>query len=153
MMSAVFLGLVFTLNILNVLTQPIRTTTTALPPSKSSNTEPSITQILVFASSTETTIEFEPENGWILNDERILHLVISGTNLKNTSLVFTSSSSECKPHDFVSPIYRLPSKDIIELKVKLESVSKAHSTVHICLLPRNKIKNKEKFNTKWNSIN
>jgi hypothetical protein len=99
------------------------------------NNKPSITQFLVFSPSSETIIPFESSNGWILNEERKLHLYISGLNLKNNSLVFSVSSTHCTPNDFISPIYRLSSAAIIELNIKLNPLTKSHSSAHLCLLP------------------
>jgi hypothetical protein len=130
-MSSIFSWLIFTLNILNVLTQAIPMLTSF----ESSNNKPLITQFLVFSPSSETIIPFESANGWILNEERKLHLYISGLNLKNNSLVFSASSTHCTLNDFVSPIYRLSSASIIELNIKLKPLSKAHSSVYLCLLP------------------
>ena len=97
---------------------------------------PSITHFLVFSSNLETVITFEPKHGWLLNEERKFRLYLSGYNLQNTSLVFSSSLDECTPDDYISPIYSLSSSSssIVELNVELESVSKAHSSIYTCLL-------------------
>ena len=127
MLLLVYGWFLFNLHILRVSTQIV--------PVQSSTNKPSITQFLVFSPSSETNIGFDLESGWILNEERKLHLYISGNNLKNTSLVFCTSSTECTPDHFISPIYRLSSASIIDLDVKLKPVSKTHTTAYICLLP------------------
>lgn len=103
--------------------------------SKSTSSKPSITQILVFSSHPETIITFESENGWIINEEKKLRLYLSGSNLENNSIVFSSSPNQCTSNDFVSPTYLLSSEAIVEVNVKLESVSKSHSSIYLCLLP------------------
>ncbi|CAF2606829.1 unnamed protein product [Rotaria sp. Silwood2] len=138
-MYHIFSWLVFILNILNVLSQSniiiTTTTTTPLSPLQSSNDKPFITQFLVFSSNTETSIRFEPKHGWLLNSEKKLRLYISGFNLQNNSIVFSALQDECTSNDFISPIYNLSSASIIELDVHLESVSKIHSSIFLCLLP------------------
>ncbi|CAF4423331.1 unnamed protein product, partial [Rotaria sp. Silwood2] len=138
-MYHIFSWLVFILNILNVLSQSniiiTTTTTTPLSPLQSSNDKPFITQFLVFSSNAETSIRFEPKHGWLLNSEKKLRLYISGFNLQNNSIVFSALQDECTSNDFISPIYNLSSASIIELDVHLESVSKIHSSIFLCLLP------------------
>jgi hypothetical protein len=138
MMCDAFLWLLFTLNILNILTKSILATTT-FPPFESLDNKPLITQFLVFSSNSETVIPFERKNGWILNEENKLRLYISGVNLKNHSIVFSSSPNECTPSDFISPIYRLSSAAIIKLNVKLKGVSKTHSSIFLCLLSSSRL--------------
>ena len=58
----------------------------------------------------------------------------------NSSIVFSSSPDECTSNDFISPIYQLSSASIIELVVRLGDVSKASSTIFLCLLPTKKSK-------------
>ncbi|CAF2743244.1 unnamed protein product [Rotaria sp. Silwood2] len=141
-MHHIFSWLFFILNILNVLSQSniiitttATTTTTPLSPLQSSNDKPFITQFLVFSSNAETSIRFEPKHGWLLNSEKKLRLYISGFNLQNNSIVFSALQDECTSNDFISPIYNLSSASIIELDVHLESVSKIHSSIFLCLLP------------------
>jgi hypothetical protein len=129
----------FILNILNVLST---TTTTRKPLSslKSSEIKPLITHILVFSSDLETIISFEPKHGWMLNEEKKFRLYLSGSNLQNSSIVFSASADECTPNEFISPIYQLSSASIIELDVKLKSPAKGRSSVFLCLLPSVKSK-------------
>lgn len=127
MLLTIYGWLLLNLRILHVSTQII--------PIQPSINKPTITQFLVFSPSSETHIGFDLEDGWILNEERKLRLYISGTNLKNTSVVFCTSSTECTSDHFISPIYRLSSASIIELNVKLNPVSKTHTTAYLCLLP------------------
>ncbi|CAF0715508.1 unnamed protein product [Adineta steineri] len=131
MLYYTFLWLTFISNIPYVLSQ---STATTLSSSKLLNKKPSITQFLVFSTSSETIIPFEPKNGWILNEEKKLRLYISGTNLQNSSIVFSETLNECSPSDFVSPVYPLSSASIIELNVNLKSVLNAHSSIFPCLL-------------------
>lgn len=108
-----------------------------------SSSVPLINHFLVYSSNLEKIIRFEPKLGWILNDEKKLHLYISGINLQNSSLVFSASINKCTPNDYISPIYSLSSSSssssIIELNVELSSISKLQSTVYICLLPASNI--------------
>jgi metal transporter CNNM len=82
----------------------------------------------------ETVITFEPKHGWLLNEERKFRLYLSGINLQNSSIVFSSSIDECTSSDFISPIYSLSSASIIEINVELQSISKSHSSIYMCLL-------------------
>jgi metal transporter CNNM len=82
----------------------------------------------------ETVITFEPKHGWLLNEERKFRLYISGINLQNSSIVFSSSIDECTSTDYISPIYSLSSSSIIEINVELQSISKSHSSIYVCLL-------------------
>jgi len=125
----------FIIIILNILSKATSAVTTTLSPLKSSNIKPSITQFLVFSSSSETVIPFEPRNGWMLSDEKKLRLYISGSNLKDNSIVFTGSPNECTSNDFISPIYHLSSASIIELNIKLKAASQSYSSIYLCLLP------------------
>ncbi len=134
-MYHIFSWLIFTLIILIVLPKVTLAIATPLSPLKSSNNKPLITHFLVFSSNSETVIPFEPKNGWILSEENKLRLYISGFNLEHNSIVFTTSSKECIPSDFISSIYDLSSASIIELNVKLKGVSTAHSSIFLCLLP------------------
>jgi hypothetical protein len=134
-MHYLFLWLFFNLNVLIALPKATLAITTTLSSLISSNDKPLITQILVFSTNSETVISFEPKTRWILGEEKKFLLYISGSNLKNNSLVFTSSSNQCPSSDFVSPIYRLSSAPIIKLNVKLKGLTKSHSSIHLCLLP------------------
>jgi hypothetical protein len=134
-MCHIFSWSFFTLIILNILSKDTLAAITTLSPLKSSNIKPSITQFLVFSSSSETVIPFEPKNGWMLSEEKKLRLYISGSNIKDNSIVFTGSPNECTSSDFISPIYHLSSASIIELNIKLKSVSQSHSSIYLCLLP------------------
>ena len=135
-MRVVYIGLLFAFNLHCVLTQRI--------PSKSMldpvTTKPLITQFLVFSPSSETNIGFDLESGWELNEERKLHLYISGNNLQNTSVVFTTSLTDCTADHFISPIYDLSSEPIVKLNVKLKPVSKTHATAYLCLLSSMRMK-------------
>jgi len=119
MISFLFVWIVLSLGIFNVYAQQ----------------SPSITQFLVFASSSETTIEFQPKDGWILNEEKSLRLFITGANLQNSSVVFSASPTQSTSVDFISPVYRLSSQNIIKLNIKLKPATERHATVHLCLLP------------------
>lgn len=101
-------------------------------------TSPSITHLLVFSSSSETAISFDSKYGWMLNDEKKLHLFLSGSNLDNTSLVFTASTDDCSKANSISPVYQLSSAPIVELNVELEKVSKARLSIFLCLLTSTK---------------
>jgi hypothetical protein len=131
MLYSFFLCLFFILNLLNISST---TTTTTSSPLTVSSKSPLITHFLVFASNLETVISFEPKHGWILNEERKLRLHLSGINLQNSSIVFTPSVDECTSNDYISPIYSLSSAAIIELDVELQSISKSHSSIYVCLL-------------------
>ena len=103
-----------------------------------SSTPPSITHLLVFSSSSETVISFDSKHGWMLNDEKKLHLFLSGSNLDNTSLVFTASADDCSKTHSISPVYQLSSAPIVELHVELAKVSKARLSIFLCLLTSTK---------------
>lgn len=129
------------LNILILFSNFTLTVTTNSFPLKSlKKNKPLITQILVFSPSLETVIAFEPKSGWILGEERKLRLYISGSNLENNSIVFSSSPNECKSNTFVSPTYSLSSASIVEVNIKLKGISKSHSSIYLCLLPTLKLK-------------
>jgi metal transporter CNNM len=87
----------------------------------------------------ETVITFEPKHGWLLNEEKKFRLYISGINLQNSSIVFTSSIDECTLNDYISPIYSLSSASIIEIDVELQSITKSHSSIYVCLLTQSNI--------------
>jgi hypothetical protein len=120
--------------ILNLFNLSSTTTTTTLSPLILLNNFPLITHFLVFSSNLETVITFEPKHGWLLNEERKFRLYLSGHNLQNSSIVFSSSIDECTSNDYISPIYSLSSASIIELDVELPSISKSHSSIYVCLL-------------------
>ncbi len=105
MMCRVVSWLFIAVNIFNGLTRTASATTTPLSQLRSRDNKPSITQILVFSSSSETVIPFESNDGWLLHEEKKLRLYISGLNLENSSIVFSSSPKECSADDLVSPIY------------------------------------------------
>jgi hypothetical protein len=138
MIHYIFLWLVFISTISNGLSQ--LATVTLSPPLKSSNNQPSITQFLVFSTDSETVLSFEPKNGWIISQEKKLRLFISGFNLKNSSIVFSASPTECTSNHFISPIYRLSSASVIERTVNIKRVSKAHLTIYLCLLSSSTLK-------------
>jgi len=131
MLYSILTCLFFILNYLHISST---TTTTTLSPLILSNHYPLITHFLVFSSDFETVITFEPKHGWIINDERKFRLYLSGIHLQNSSIVFSSSIDECTFNDYISPIYSLSSSSIIEINVELQSISKAHSSIYICLL-------------------
>ncbi|CAF2496327.1 unnamed protein product [Rotaria sp. Silwood2] len=133
-MYSIFVCLYFILNLVNISSSTTRTIKTTLPPLVQSNHTPLITHFLVFSSNSETVIRFEPKNGWILNDEKKIRLYLSGLNLQKSSLVFSASVNKCTLNDYISPIYSLSSTSIIEIDVELQSISKSHSLVYICLL-------------------
>ncbi|CAF4175432.1 unnamed protein product, partial [Rotaria socialis] len=111
------------------------TTTTTLSPLILSNPVPLINNFLVFSSNLETIIKFDPNYGWLLNDEKKLRLYISGINLQNSSLVFSASLNKCTSSHFISPVYSLSSSSsIIELNIELQSLSKTRPLAYICLL-------------------
>ncbi len=118
----------------NVFSQLTTKTTTTLSPLKSTNNKPSITQFLVFSTDSETIIPFEPKNGWMISEEKKLRLYISGSNLENSSIVFSASPIKCTTSDFISPTYDLSSASIIERNVNIKGASKVHSSIHLCLL-------------------
>ncbi|CAF1310553.1 unnamed protein product [Adineta steineri] len=115
------------------------TITTTASPLVATYHSPLITNFLVFTTDLETVINFEPKHGWILNEERKFRVYLSGINLQNSSIVFSSSGDDCIPDDYISPFYPLSSAPIITLDVKLPSVSKSHSVVYICLLTSSNI--------------
>ncbi|UJR29040.1 hypothetical protein I4U23_010255 [Adineta vaga] len=128
----------FILNILHVLSQRVNRTST-LSVWKVSNVKAKITQILVFSPSEETIIPFDPKEGWILSEERKLVLHITGTNLRNSSIVFSSILNQCTPSGFVSPIYQLSSASIVTLNIELHKLSKSHESAFLCFLPPSKL--------------
>ena len=119
----------------NLFNSSSATTTTTLSPLTLTTNAPFITHLLVFSSNLETVITFEPKHGWLLNEERKFRLYLSGINLQNSSLVFSSSLDECSPDDYISPIYPLSPASIIEINVELPSISKSHSSIYFCLIP------------------
>jgi len=82
----------------------------------------------------ETVITFEPKRGWLLNEEKKFRLYLTGINLQNSSIVFSSSLDECTLEDYISPIYPLTSPSINEINVELQPILKSHSSVYVCLL-------------------
>ncbi|CAF3899413.1 unnamed protein product [Rotaria sordida] len=136
-MYSIFICLYFILNLLNNVSSTTTTTKTiktTLSPLIISNHVPLITHFLVFSTNFETVIRFEPKYGWILNEEKKFRLYLSGINLQNSSLVFSASLNKCTSNDYISPIYSLSSTSINEINVELQSMSKSHSLVYICLL-------------------
>ncbi len=134
MLYSIVTCLFFILNLVNIYS----TTTTTLSPLILSNNSPLITHFLVFSSNLETVITFEPKHGWLLNEEKKFRLYLSGINLQNSSIVFSSSIDECTLDDHISPIYPLSSSSsIIEINVELPSISKSHSAIYVCLLTSN----------------
>ncbi|CAF5027340.1 unnamed protein product, partial [Rotaria sp. Silwood1] len=134
---SIFICLYVILNFVNVSSTTItapRTIKTTLSSLVSSNQTPLITHFLVFSSNLETVIRFEPKQGWILNEEKKFRLYLSGINLQKSSLVFSASVNKCTSNDYISPIYSLSSTSIIEINVELQSISKSHSLVYVCLL-------------------
>lgn len=97
-------------------------------------TKLSITNFFVLSSNSETVINFDPKSGWLLDEEKKLRLFISGFQLENASIVFTSSSKICHPQDFISTLYRLSATPIIELDVHLTNFSKVRSSFFLCLI-------------------
>ncbi|CAF3257430.1 unnamed protein product [Rotaria socialis] len=134
-MYNIFICLYFILNLLNISSTTATTTTTTLSPLILSNPVPLINNFLVFSSNLETIIKFDPNYGWLLNDEKKLRLYISGINLQNSSLVFSASLNKCTSSHFISPVYSLSSSSsIIELNIELQSLSKTRPLAYICLL-------------------
>ncbi|CAM4842949.1 unnamed protein product, partial [Rotaria magnacalcarata] len=134
-MYNIFICLCFILNLLNISSTTTTTTTTTLLPLILPNPVPLINNFLVFSSNLETSIKFDPNYGWLLNDEKKLRLFISGINLRNSSLVFSASLNKCTSSHFISPVYSLSSSpSIIELNIELQSLSKTHPLAYICLL-------------------
>ncbi|CAF1050788.1 unnamed protein product [Adineta ricciae] len=127
----------FLLTLAYVESQRVRPTTFSTTP-KPSNSLASITQLHVFSPSSETVIPFDPKQGWLLSEETSLRLYITGTNLENSSIAFSSVLHQCTPSDFISRTYQLSSEAIIELNVKLKNPSHTHSTVFLCLIPPTK---------------
>ncbi|CAF0931137.1 unnamed protein product [Rotaria sordida] len=134
MIYNIYSWLFFILNILHVLSKS-NITTTPFASLQSSNDKPFITQFLIFSSNSEELIGFQPKHGWILSSDKKFRLYISGFNLQNHSIVFSALQDECTSSDFISPIYHLTSASIIELDVHLKNLSKAHSSIFLCLLP------------------
>jgi hypothetical protein len=132
MLYAILTCLFFILNLFNK--SSTTTTTTTLSPLLALNHSPLITHFLVFSSNLETVVTFDPKHGWILNEERKFLLYISGIHLQNRSIVFSASADECTSNDYISPIYTLSSASIIEINVELQSTSKSHSSVYVCIL-------------------
>ena len=133
MVYSAFLLLFFVLNLLVIISTS--SSTTASPFSSFvSNPFPLITHFLVFSSDFATMIRFEPKRGWILNEEKKFRLYLSGVNLQNSFIAFSSSDDECKSNDYISPIYSLSSAPVIELNVELQTISKPHSLIYVCLL-------------------
>ncbi len=122
--------------ILNLFNTSSTTTTSTLSPLIVANNSPLITNFLVFSSDLETVITFEPKHGWLLNEERKFRLYLSGVNLQNSSFVFSASPDECTSNDYISPIYTLSSASINEINVELQSISKSHASIYVCLLSR-----------------
>jgi len=131
MLYSIVTYLFFILNLINIC---FTTTTTTLSPLALSYNSPLITHFLVFSSNLETVITFEPKHGWLLNEEKKFRLYLSGINLQNSSIVFSSSIDECTLDDHISPIYPLSSSSINEINVELQSISKSHSSIYVCLL-------------------
>ena len=127
----------FLLTLTYVESQRVRPTTFLTTPKPSSSLV-SITQLHVFSPSSETVIPFDPKQGWLLSEETSLRLYISGTNLQNSSIAFSSVLHHCTPSDFISLTYQLSSDEIVELNVKLKNPSHTHTTVFLCLIPPTK---------------
>lgn len=99
------------------------------------NSSAIIEQFLIFSSNEETVINFDPKQGWLLNEQNKFRLFISGTHLQNSSIVFSSSSDTCQKDSQISPEYRLTSADIISIEVKLDNFKQSHTTAYVCLIP------------------
>lgn len=131
MLYLIYLCLFFLINNFIISSTAI---TNTISPSVLTDRSPFILHFLVFSSNLETVITFEPKRGWLLNDEKTFRLYVTGFNLQNTSIVFSSSLGECTSDDFVSPIYPLTSSQIHDLNVELQPISKSHSSIYVCLL-------------------
>lgn len=105
-------------------------------PSNSTEASPHIEQFLILSPDEETVINFDPKQGWLLNEQKKFRLFISGTNLHNSTLVFSSSSDNCQKDNYISPEYQLSSSDIISIDVKLDNFKRSHTTTYVCLIPK-----------------
>ncbi|CAF0795370.1 unnamed protein product [Adineta ricciae] len=119
--------------IFNLFNTSSTSTTAAISSLTASYHDPLILNFLVFSSNLETAITFDVKVGWILNEQRKFRIYLSGVNLHNSSIVFTSTD-ECLSNDYLTDIYPLTSTAPATIDVELPSISKSHSIVHVCLL-------------------
>jgi len=108
---------------------------TAISSNQTSNSTATIDQFLIFSTNEETVINFDPKQGWLLNEQNKFRLFISGVNLQNSSIVFSSSSDTCQQDSQISPEYPLTSADINSIEVKLDNFKQSHTTTFVCLIP------------------